>query len=166
MGVAFDIVRAWRHPRVIMKQRLADGKREDRALVYLLLACLLMFIAQFPRIWREALADPTLPFDMRIGGALLGWVFFAPLALYLVAAIARIVARIFGGMGNWFSARLALFWALLVASPFWLLNGLVAGQVRYGILPDLTGGIALLVFVIVWVASMIEAEAGHHNQWT
>jgi len=166
MGIAIDIVRTWRMPRVIMQLRLAGGVREDRALVYLLLGCLLMFIAQFPRLWHDALVDPSLSFDMRVGGALLGWIFLAPLGLYLFAALSHVFARIFGGQGSWYSARVALFWSLLAATPWWLLNGLTAGIVGSGALLSLTGGIALLVFVAVWVASIIEAEAGCHNQWT
>lgn len=167
MGVALDIVRAWKSPRVIMNLRLAGGVREDRALIYLILACVMMFIAQFPRLWRDALVEPSLPFDMRLGGALLGWVFFAPLGLYLIAAVMRVVARTFGGKGSWFSARMALFWSLLVATPLWLLNGLVAGIAGPGFFMGLTGAIALSVFLVVWIASTIEAETtGSQNQWT
>ncbi len=132
MGVIGDIARAWRYPRRAMRRQLGLGKREDRALIFLVVACLLIFAAQWPRLSLAAKLDPSMPFDARIGGALLGWVFLAPLALYGIAALSRIVARLAGGQGDWYSARLALFWSLLVAAPFWVLNGVGGGAVWGG----------------------------------
>ena len=160
MGVIGDIIRAWRHPRRVMRHQLGQGKREDRALVFLVVACLLIFVAQWPRLSLAATADPSMPFDVRIGGALLGWIFLAPLGLYAIAALSRIIARLFGGQGDWYSARLALFWSLLVAAPFWLLNGLVAGLAGVGPLKAVTGLVALSGFVAVWMLSLYEAEKG------
>lgn len=166
MGVALDIVRAWRSPRQVMQQHLAAGPREDRVLMFLLVGCLLVFVAQFPRLWRDALVDPSIPFEARLGGAMLGWVFIAPLAFYLIAAISRILSRFLGGQGSWYSARLALFWALLVASPLWLLDGIIAGLIGPGMVLNIMGIGALLVFVIVWGASLYQAERRGQNQWT
>ena len=158
MGVAGDIVRAWLSPRAMMARRLQAGLREDRALIYLVTACLLIFLAQWPRLWRDTLADPMVPFEARIGAAMLGWIFIAPLALYGIAALSHLAARLIGGRGSWFSARLALFWSLLVAAPLWLLNGVVASFARSGPIPTAIGGIALLMFFAVWMASLFEAE--------
>ena len=158
MGVTGDIIRAWRHPRQGMRRQLGYGLREDRALVFLITACLLIFVAQWPRLGRAAELDPSTPFDMRIGGALLGWLFLAPLALYAIAALSRIAAAAMGGQGSWYSARLALFWSLLVAAPFWLLNGLVAGLSGVGAVKALTGALALISFIAVWMLSLYEAE--------
>lgn len=158
MGVATDILRAWRHPRQVMNARLAHGVREDSALAILMGACVLIFLSQWPRLMREAQFDPTKPLDIRLGGTLFAWLFVAPLALYLIAALSHVVAKIAGGSGSWFSARLALFWSLLVAAPLWVLNGLVDGLFGPGILLKVTGGLALLAFVVIWMASLIEAE--------
>ena len=143
-----------------MRRQLAHGSREDRALVYLLVACLLIYVAQWPRLSRDAALDPSVPLDARIGGALLAWLFLAPLALYALAAVSRIVARLVGGSGNWFSARLALFWSLLVVAPLWLLNGVVAGANGAGWVPLFTGALALAAFIAVWLLSLYEAEKG------
>ena len=160
MGVTGDIIRAWRHPRRVMRRQLGRGPREDRALVFLIVACLLIFVAQWPRLSLAAELDPSMPFDVRIGGALLGWLFLAPLALYAIAAVSRIMAWLAGGTGSWYSARLALFWSLLVAAPFWLLNGLFAGLTGAGAVKALTGALALISFVAVWLSSLYEAETG------
>jgi hypothetical protein len=107
-----------------------------------------------------AFEDPSVPLDMRLGGALLGWVFIAPLTLYVLAAVVHGVARLFGGRASWYEARLALFWAFLASSPLWLLNGLVAGFVGPGPGQTLVGAAALLVFLFLWGAGLWEVETG------
>lgn len=160
MGVTGDIVYAWCRPRQAMRRQLGFGQREDRALVFLALACGLIFFAQWPRLSREAALDPNVPYEVMIGGALLGWVFLAPLGLYALAAVSHLLALLIGGQGNWYSARLALFWSLLVASPIWLLNGLVAGLDGAIALKVLTGAVALASFLAIWLLSLYEAERG------
>ncbi|PHQ97729.1 MAG: YIP1 family protein [Marinosulfonomonas sp.] len=164
MGVSADIIRSWRHPRRVMAARLSEGLREDRALVFLIVACLLMFVAQWPRLQLEALIDPDIPLEARLGGALMGWLFIAPLALYAIAALSRIIARLLGGQGSWLSARMALFWSLLAVTPLWLLNGLVTSVNGPGLVRDISGLIALAAFVLIWLSSMVEAETIRGNQ--
>lgn len=164
MGVSGDIIRSWRHPRHVMAARLSEGLREDRALVFLIIACLLMFVAQWPRLQLEALINPDIPLEARLGGALMGWLFIAPLALYAIAALSRIIARLLGGQGSWLSARMALFWSLLAATPLWLLNGLVTSVNGPGLVRDISGLIALAAFVLIWLSSMVEAETIRGNQ--
>jgi hypothetical protein len=160
MGISLDILRSWRHPRRIISQRLDEGVREDRVLVFLMAACALIFVAQWPALVRASNADTSIPLDARLGGALLAWMFIAPLVLYLVAAISRLVARLFGGTGTWYSARLALFWSLLAASPMLLLNGLLAGLSGVAIVQSFVGALALAGFFVIWLAALIETEGG------
>ncbi len=160
MAATGDILRAWRSPRQAMRRQLAQGRREDRALVFLVTACVLIFVAQWPRLIRSAEADPSVPLDARVGGALLAWVFLVPLALYGVAALSHLLARLMGGKGDWYGARLALFWSLLVATPLWLLNGLLAGLTGAETLQVLIGALALFGFIAVWLLSLYEAEKG------
>ena len=158
MGVSRDMFRAWIRPRRVMATRLGEGLREDRALIFLMVACLLIFVAQWPRLVREFNIDPGTPLDARLGGALFGWIFVAPLSLYVLAGLSHLIARVFGGRGSWFGARLALFWSLLAATPAWLLNGLIGGYVATGYLQAIVGGIALAGFVWIWLSSLIESE--------
>ena len=166
MQITADIIRSWLHPRKVMARRLSEGAREDRALAYLMIACVVIFVSQWPRLARDAQIDPSTPLDVRLGGTLFGWLFVAPLALYLIASLSHLLARLLGGKGNYFAARIALFWSLLSVTPLWLLNGLVAGIIGPG--PELTviGGISLAVFCVVWISSLIEAESVETNQWT
>jgi hypothetical protein len=157
MPVTRDIVATYRGPRRVVRRLLDMGQREDRALVILIAACAVMFVAQWPRLAREAhLSGEAL--NPLLGGALLGWVFIAPLMLYALALLSHGLARMIGGRGTAYGARLALFWALLAASPLILLHGLVAGFIGPG--PGLQG-VGLIwcgVFGWFWLSGLREAE--------
>ncbi|MFB9150629.1 YIP1 family protein [Roseovarius ramblicola] len=157
MPVARDIVATYRGPRRVVRRLLEMGEREDRALVTLIAACVVVFVAQWPRLAREAhLTGQDL--NPLLGGALLGWVFIAPLMLYALAFLSHGVARLVGGRGTMYGARLALFWAFLAASPLILLHGLVAGFIGPG--PGLQG-VGLIwcgVFLWFWISGLREAE--------
>lgn len=127
MSVVLDILRTWRSPRATAARRMDGPPREDRALAILLGACALVFVAQLPRLSREAYLDPSIPFDGRMAGALFGWLMIMPLVLYAVAALIHLVLRLAGTSTTGFRVRMALFWALLASSPVWLLAGLMAG---------------------------------------
>ena len=123
-----------------------------------MVACLLIFIAQWPRLSREAFLQPEIPLDVRIGGALMGWVFIAPLLFYGLAALSHVISRLAGGQGSYFGARLALFWSLLVISPIVLFLGLVAGFIGAGPAANATSLLLLLAFLYIWGSSLMEAE--------
>lgn len=158
MAVSTDIVQSWRNPRAVMRRLLSMGRREDRALAILMAGCGLIFVAQWPRLSREAYLDPSIPLDARIGGALFAWIFWAPILAYLIGALSHFIARSFGGKGSWYSARLALFWAILASSPAWLLHGLVAGFMGPGPAQMLVGAGLLLAFAVIWAMCFSEAE--------
>lgn len=148
-----DMVRSLRAPRRVIRGLGVAGVREPWLLMVLMLACALVFVAQWPRLARAAHLDPSIPLDARLAGALFAWVFLAPLFFYgmaaLLALVLRLVVRASGA-----SVRLALFWALLVASPVMLLQGLVAGMIGPGAQAGLVAALAALVFVAVLVAGL------------
>lgn len=157
MSVIRDIVATYRGPGRVVRRLLDMGIREDRALVFLMLGCGIVFVAQLPRLSREAqLSGQEL--NMLLGASLLAWLAIAPLLLYLLAGLTYLVTRLFGGKGDGYGARLALFWALLAASPLMLLNGLVAGLIGPG--PGLQGigAIWLAVFVWFWISGLRQAQ--------
>ncbi|WP_372574415.1 YIP1 family protein [Ruegeria jejuensis] len=157
MSVTADITATYRGPARVMQRLLAMGQREDRALAILMGACALVFIAQMPRLAREAhLSGQEL--NMLLGGALLGWLIIAPLLLYVLAAFSHVLARLIGGKGEWYGARLALFWSLLASTPVLLLQGLVAGFIGPGPGLNLVGMIWIAVFFWFWIASLRQAE--------
>ena len=158
MALVGDIVGSYRRPGEIVRRRLGSRERaEGRALVTVFLACFLIFIAQWPRLSRDAyLTGQEL--QPMLAGALLGWIFIAPLALYGLAGLTHFVARRMGGQGTYTEARMALFWALLAASPLWLIWGLVAGFMGPGPVLDAVGIVALLAFLGVWAAALYSVE--------
>lgn len=180
MALTLDIAAMYRRPRTVVRRLMALGPREDRALLYLMLGCALIFVAQWPRLAREANLKPeigqeicaaaTPPIDpcdavaeatqALLGGALLAWIFLVPLAAYVIAALTRLIAKLVGGQGTWYRSRLALFWSLLASAPLWLLNGLVAGLIGGGPQLKIVSGLALAVFVLFWAISLREAEYG------
>jgi len=166
MSVTTDIVRTWRRPRLVMRDLLAQGRREDRAIVFLMISCFLIFVAQWPRLRRVADGyEPSpWPAEMNFEG-MMTYTFFAavivlPLFMYGVAAVSHLIAKVFGGKGSFFTARMALFWTLLATSPLVLLYGLVRGLIGPGDQAALVGIIGAIVFVIIWLASLREAESG------
>ncbi|WP_309665139.1 YIP1 family protein [Tabrizicola sp.] len=158
MAVTTDILATWARPRLTLRRKLADGVRDDRALAVLMGACALIFVAQLPALSRAAHFNPEVPLDARMGGALMATIFLLPPILYGVAAISHLVARLFGGKGSFFTARLALFWALLCVTPLMLLHGLVAGLIGSGIALTVVGVVVLAAFLTLWVLLLTEAE--------
>ena len=157
MSLSQNIVATYRGPRRVMERLLSLGQREDRALAYLMGACVIIFIAQTPRLAREAhLSGEDL--NMLLGATLMAWVFIAPLLLYGLAALVGGISRLLGGQGSMYSARLALFWALLAASPLVLLHGLVAGFIGPGLELQAVGLIWCVMFVWFWVAGQWASE--------
>lgn len=159
MAISTEIFRTYRAPRDVMRRLLAAGQREDRAIAYLMGACVIIFVAQWPRLQREAMLNPEgPPLEAQISGALMGWVFIAPLMFYGIAALSHIIAKLFGGRGTWWGARMALFWTLLVISPLMLLNGLIAGFIGPGLQLNVTGWLTILAFCAIWGISLVESE--------
>jgi len=156
MSVTTDIAATYRRPRRVMARLFAMGQREDRALVILMCSCVLVFISQMPRLARVAhMTGQEL--NMLLGGALFGWIFIAPLLLYSVSLLTHFFARLLGGKGDSYGARLALFWALLAASPLMLLNGLTAGFVGSSPVLTLVGGLWLIFFLWFWISGLLQA---------
>ncbi len=156
MPVSRDIVATYRGPRRVVARLLAMGVREDRALALLMGGCALVFVAQWPRLAREAhLAGEAL--NPRLAGALLGWMVIAPLMFYGLAFLSQLVARLLGGRVTGYGARIALFWAFLAASPLLLLHGLVAGFIGPGAGLTVVGAIWCGVFLWFWLSGLGEA---------
>ncbi|MCB1361598.1 MAG: YIP1 family protein [Rhodobacter sp.] len=153
MAVSTDILRSFRAPRRVVRGLLGD-RREARILVYLMAACALIFIAQWPRLAREAHLSDAVPLDALMSGALFAWLFVAPLAFYALGGVLTLVLKLVRGQVEPFAVRLALFWALLVASIPALLYGLVVGFIGPGIEATLTGGLVIVTFVGILVAGL------------
>lgn len=161
MSITRDILATYRSPKAVAIRRQADGPREDRALAVLMAACIVAFVAQWPRLSREAHLAETDVMPL-IGGAMMGWVFIAPLFFYALAFVSFLILKALGGMPGGtaaFKARMALFWALLAGSPIILLQGLVAGFIGPGTLNNIIGGLWLIVLLWFWMAGLAAARS-------
>ena len=160
MAVSTDIVATWRRPARVMRKLLEMGRREDRALVILLAACLVIFIAQWPRLSREAYfaVAGQAPLEAQMAITFFAMLMVWPLMAYGLAGLTHLIARLFGGRGSWYSSRLALFWALLASSPAWLSHGHVAGFIGPGPALSIAGVILLVAFLTIWTLCLVEAE--------
>ncbi len=158
MAVSSDIAAMYRRPSAVIRAKMAQPRNEPRLLSYLLVGCFLMFVAQAPGQSRAAYLDPEVPLEARLYWSFLFLVFILPFAFFLLAAVSRIVARVLGGRGSWYSARLSLFWSVLAAAPVWLLTGMVAAFIGPGPSLTLTAGVALGVFLLFWGRSLVATE--------
>lgn len=160
MPVSTDIVASWRRPGRVMRRMLDMGRREDRALLFLMLACGLMFVGQWPIISREEalMPDEGAPLQARLAITFFAWLMIWPIAFYALGGLTHLLATLVGGRGSFYSARLALFWALLAATPGWLFYGMVAGFIGPGPAANLAGSLWAVVFLAIWGISLREAE--------
>ncbi len=157
MAVTTDIVATYWGPAAVIRKLLGQGTREDRALVYVMAGCLIVFVAQLPRLSRVAHLTGQ-DFQMLMGGTLLAWVFIMPLVLYILAFVARMIGRLLGGQGTGYGARLALFWAVLASSPLILLHGLVAGFIGAGPALTAVGLVWVSAFGWFWIGGSLAQE--------
>ncbi|MFO1141072.1 MAG: YIP1 family protein [Amaricoccus sp.] len=142
----------------------AAGLDERRALMDLVLACILLFVASMPNALREArglaIDDPV---SAAVSAHLFGYVALLPLAAYGLAALAHLVARAAGGRGSFLAARTALFLSALAAAPVAL--AVAAVGVAAEALPALSPVVTALRFAALgfalWLfaATLAEAEA-------
>ena len=123
-------------------------------LVVLMLAMLIFLVAQAPANARLAQLDPSVPFQARMGGALLAVMFIMPILAYAVASLVTILFRLTPWHLTQEDSRLALFWALLAVAPAMLLAGLVAGLVGPGPALTLVQAICGIGFLTIWGAGI------------
>lgn len=158
MAPLSGLVRIWRAPGAAITARLAQGGGEPAALARLMGGCLAAFLSTWPALMRAASGGPP-PLEARLGGALFGWLFLAPLAFYALAAVSHLAARALGGRGSWAGARLALFSALFAVWPLMLLHGVLMG-IAPGSAPRVLVAAALAGgFLYIWGRGLIAAES-------
>ncbi|MEM9434023.1 MAG: YIP1 family protein [Pseudomonadota bacterium] len=159
MSTTTAILASYRHPRSTVLAQRDSGAGEERALAWLMAACLLSFVARLPGLAREAhLSGGEPPLEALASGAFVGHVLAAPLFLYGLAAVSHLVMKVFGAQGRFLDARLALFWALLAICPVVLLQGLVVGFIGPGPALTLVSAIAFLGFLFIWINGLIALE--------
>lgn len=164
MAVTTDILRSWVRPGVVVRRLLAAPQREGRALSFLVLGCLLIFVAQGPRLMRAVAEGAPGPdgapasLIMLMSYELFAWLIIWPLAFYALAAVIHAVARILRGHGVGYDTRVALFWAVLASAPGALFYGLVMGFIGWGAQAAFCGALWISAFVVIAGAGLREAH--------
>jgi hypothetical protein len=156
MAVTTDILRTWCGPRSVMRDLLAMGPREDRSIAYLMVACLLVFVAQWPRLVRTAELTGA-EFDRLIAYEFMAWMMIWPLLFYVMAASMVLIMRPFGYRVPGHAARLALFWSFLAAAPMGLFYGLLTGLNGDSAATQLIGCLWIAAFLFFLIQSIREA---------
>lgn len=123
MSVVRNIIRTYQSPRKTISGLIAQGPKEPEVLVFAMLACGLIFVAQWPVLSRAAALDPSVTFEQRMGGALFGIMFMLPLLLYGLAGLLQLGLRVFSRKVMGLHVRLVLFWSLLSVTPLMLVQG-------------------------------------------
>ena len=159
MSAAAEILRSYLAPEATLRGRQTDAPGEARALIWLVSGLVMIYAAQLPALYRQALAaggDP--PFVALAAGAALGTLLFAPLLFYALAGLSVLVAHLFGRRMSGLGARVALFWALLAAAPLMLLRSVAETLAGPGALETVLTGLAGLAFLAFWLIGMREAS--------
>ena len=131
---------------------------ERIVLVYCFLVSLILFLSGLPSQFSKWLkSDQSEPFMALAGISLFTSIFFVPLALYGVAALIHIFAKIFKGRGTFQNVRIALFWSLIVTSPLIIINGLIRGYFENLNIAIISNW--LMNVFIAWVFSNMLKEA-------
>ncbi len=160
MTVFGEIVASYRNPRAAMQRQIDLVKGEERLLIYVVLATLLLVVARFPALLQlaNAAAEGEKTPMAIIAGNLTGSLFFGPLLLYALAAISHLVAKGFKGQGGFFGARLALFWALLASAPLALLSTAAYAVAPLPLVGQVGSLLAFLGFGLFWSVNLSLAE--------
>ena len=156
MALLPDIAATYRSPVRVQRAKIATGS-ERLALAYLTIACLLIFVGQWPVQARTAHITGA-DLQQLLGASLMAWIFVAPLLFYLMALSVAWLSRLVRRPVASFASRMALFWALMAAVPLWLLNGLTAAMVGDGPALALVGVLAIGAFLLFWGAGLLAAR--------
>ncbi|TBN47262.1 hypothetical protein EYF88_15300 [Paracoccus sediminis] len=151
-GIVPRVLHSWWAPRRVV--RGLSAMPEGAKLAVLMAAMLIFLIAQAPAHARMAQLDPSIPFQARMGGALLAVMFMMPILAYAVAALVSGLSRLSPWRLSPGDSRLALFWSLLAVAPAMLLAGLVAGLIGPGPALTVAQAVSGAGFLVIWGAGM------------
>ena len=158
MPVSRDILRTYSAPRHVTRALYEMGPREDRAIMWLMSGCFLMFISGLPALQRAAVETGT-NFQKSTIYSFFLLLTVAPLIFYAIAFILFGVTRLLRPSATVYGARLAVFWGWLAATPLALFYGLLVG---FNGLDHpgttLVGWIWLAAVIWFWINGLIETS--------
>lgn len=156
-SVLVSAARFFVNPRGSVRAVLNSKPSEGRILAFGMFAALVLFARQMASILMrpELLADQT----ELVMQNLVSFLFFVPLAYYLVAAIGTAIARLCRGAGSWYEGRVAFFWAAFISAPVMLITGILPAFVPTMPHPVLIAVGQIGVFFFAWAIAQAFSEA-------
>lgn len=158
MALTSDIMATYRSPSRVVSRFLAQGRNEVRALLFMLIAGILIFVASTPYQAREAQLDTEVPLLARMYWSAFLYIFILPILVYVFAAVVWVLARVARREVTGYQIRFTLIWALLASTPVLLLMGLTAGFIGPGIQLQVVGFVWIGVFGWFWAAGLLSAD--------
>ena len=131
---------------------------EARLLAYAFLISFVLFLERLPNkvTDRDIFSSTGLLFDY-IGMDLFASIFFGPIFLYSLSALTHLVSVPFKGKASFFEARLAFFWAIIVAAPLLLIVAVIQVLVPGVLFSQVFQCIAMVIYA--WIFSTIFCSA-------
>jgi hypothetical protein len=158
MPVSRDIVSMYRAPRRVTGALYSMGQREDRAIMWLVIGCFLVFISRLPALQRMSVETGS-DFQQDTVYAFFSLLTIAPLLFYAIAFILFGITRLLRPAATAYGARLAVFWGWLASTPLALFYGLLVG---FNGLDHpgtvLVGMIWLAALIWFWINGLIETS--------
>lgn len=145
------------NPRGSVRAILDSKPSEGRILAFGMFAALILFARQMASI----LSRPELLSDQTelVMQNFVSFLFFVPLAYYLVAALGAGIAKLCKGDGSWYEGRVAFFWAAFISAPVLLITGILPALVSGLPHPALIAIGQIGVFFFAWAIAQSFAEA-------
>lgn len=158
MSVVQNILRTYRHPQLMLAEIATSDAKEARSLAYLMGACGLAFVSQWPVLARQSYLDGS-EMNMLLSASLMGWLFIMPLIFYTITIAMVFFQRLLGRKVSSIAMRSGMFWSFFAASPLMLLYGLISGFIGDGTGKQITGFIWFITFLVFVFATLKTVRA-------
>ena len=159
MSVVSNVLYTYRSPSKAFELMYARPANEATSLGYLMGACFLTYVAQWPYLARQAHLE-EFNLQTSLAASLLAWLLIAPLLLYTLAIVLYFFHKLFKGSKSSAQIRMGLFWSFLAATPIMMLFGLVKGFLGDGTAENIVGFFWFVAFSYFSFCAVLQAKGG------
>ena len=159
MSVVSNVLYTYRSPSKAFERMYARPDNEATSLGYLMGACFLTYVAQWPYLARQAHLE-EFNLQTSLAASLLAWLLIAPLLLYALAIVLYFFHKFFKGSKSSAQIRVGLFWSFLAATPIMMLLGLVKGFLGDGTAESIVGFFWFVALSYFIFCAVLRAKVG------
>ena len=159
MSVVSNVIYTYRSPSKAFELMYGRPTNEATSLGYLMGACFLTYVAQWPYLARQAHLE-NFNLQTSLAASLLAWLLIAPLLLYCVAILVYFLHRALGGGKTSGQIRVGLFWSFFAATPMMMLFGLVKGFLGGGTAENVVGFFWFIALSYFILCAVVRARVG------